>query len=131
MSSRIPALTWQKSWQKSREASKGDFVLSFNAVVRPWKRSRSSSIAFGVSYSFSVSPSAIFTTITTAYAQMLRCQTGTRTRTQGGKGEHTSCSAFRPLISNQHSPWIRPSGNPNGFSQLGIKKKPKGGLSND
>ena len=40
-------------------------------------------MAFRVSYSFSVSPSAIFTTITTAYAQMLRCQTRTRARTQG------------------------------------------------
>lgn len=81
-------LTWQNSWQKCREASSGDCELSINAAVRPWNLSRSSSIAFRVSYSFSVSPSAIFTTITTAYAQMLRCQTSTRTRTQGG-GEST------------------------------------------
>lgn len=80
-------LTWQNSWQKCKEASSGDCELSFRSVVKPWNRSRSSSIAFRVSYSFSVSPSAIFTTITTAYAQMLRCHTRTRTHMGlGGSG---------------------------------------------
>lgn len=117
MSSGLKGLTWQNSWQKRSVASSGEYGLSFRAVVKPWNRSLRSSIACRVSYSFSVSPSAIFTTITTAYAQMLRRQPHTRTRTQGGRGEHTVCCDPPPTPRSLTRQW-------NGHQSRSVLQRP-------